>query len=911
MLTQENYPLKEMGVVVLAKVSTVAVPKSSNVYIDSLIFGGIRWDQKSGPISYAFHQGDEGMAPWTSADKAAFKLAFSLFSNVANVSFAEAADPEGANLNLGLIKGSIPGAEQLVAFMVPPGLQLADGPPPGTGLFSIGAHPNWYGQLSQGGYSFATIIHELGHGLGLSHPHDNAGGSSLFPGVDGYDAEGGPLLKPDGTVDFARDTGDDDLNIGLNTMMSYNNIGQSYAPNAAANFGFEGTPMALDIAALQHLYGANMTYRTGNDTYRLPQADKVGTFWSSIWDAGGIDTISNEGSNRAATINLQAAPLTGPKAGGYVSAIKGNAVHGGYTIANRVTIENAIGGKADDKIVGNAAANRIDGGGGADVMIGKEGNDTYLVDNRKDLVGEVNGQGNDTVISTVSYGLLEGSSVETLRLASTTGRAALNLDGNGFANTLIGNAGNNRLDGKGGADTLSGLAGDDRYVVDSAKDRVIEAKGQGNDTVFSTVSYALAKGQEIESLHLAKPDSKAALNLTGNEFDNALVGNAGHNRLDGGTGDDMLSGKGGNDRYYVDSSFDQVFEAKGQGVDTVVSTVTYSLDKGQEVERLELAPSTGATGLNLTGNEFDNTLVGNAGRNILNGGGGADKLYGLKGDDLYLVDNTGDQVFEVQGQGQDGILSTVTYTLAKGQEIEDLVLSSSTGKTSLDLTGNEFANTLIGNEGVNWLDGGAGADVMRANGGDDVYIVDNTKDRVLEDVGRGDDIVKTHVSYTLLAGQEIERLWAAEPEDARNISLTGNEFGQEIYADAGNNRIDGGLGNDHLFGGPGADTYVFSTKLGRDNVDQIYIYGSQDPGDPRDMIELSKLIFSALAPGQLAESAFKAIDHAKVDADDRILYKQATGEVFYDADGSGKAGAQLFAVVENKGELKAGDFLIA
>ncbi len=765
------------------------------------------------------------MAPWTSADKAAFKLAFSLFSNVANVSFAEAADPEGANFNLGLTKGSIPGAEQLVALMIPPGMQLAEGPPPGTGLFSIGAHPNWYGQLSQGGYSFATIIHELGHGLGLSHPHDNAGGSSLFPGVDGYDAEGGPLLQPDGTVDFARDTGDDDLNIGLNTMMSYNNIGQSYAPNAAANFGFEGTPMALDIAALQHLYGANMTYRTGNDTYRLPQADKVGTFWSSIWDAGGIDTISNEGSNQAATINLQAAPLTGPKAGGYVSAIKGNAVHGGYTIANRVTIENAIGGKADDKIIGNAAANRIDGGGGADVMIGKEGNDTYLVDNRKDLVGEVNGQGNDTVISTVSYSLLEGSSVETLRLASTTGRAALNLDGNGFANTLIGNAGNNRLDGKGGADTLRGLAGDDRYIVDNAKDRVIEAKGQGNDTVFSTVSYALAKGQEIESLHLAKPDSKAALNLTGNEF--------------------------------------------------------------------------------------DNTLVGNAGRNILNGSEGADKLYGLQGDDLYLVDNAGDQVFEVKGQGRDGILSTVSYTLAKGQAIEDLVLSSSTGKTSLDLTGNEFANTLIGNEGVNWLDGGAGADVLRGNGGDDLYLVDHAGDRVLEDVGRGDDTIWTHVSYKLLAGQEIEKIWASNSKDAGNINLSGNEFGQEISGNDAVNRIDGGLGKDRLAGGDGADTFVFSTKLGSHNVDHLADFGAKDPDGFRDTIELSKLIFSALAPGRLAESAFKVIDHARVDADDRILYKQATGEVFYDADGSGKAGAQLFAVIDSKVDLKAGDFLIA
>ena len=728
----------------MAKSVIAAVPKTKSVYVNALLWGGNRWDQKTGAVTYAFDtnadQHVDGQTPkvtvqaWQAAEKAAVKLALSLFSNVADIAFS--ASKTAASANLQLSKGVMtdPGTEGALAFMNPPGE-----PYEGTAFFNVKGHANWSGHLGQGGFAFATLIHELGHGVGLAHPHDDGGGSSLFPGVDGYDKDGFPILDEDGELDPQNDTGDSGLNIGLWTMMSYNSVGQDYAPARQANFGIEGTPMALDVAALQHLYGANMRFRTGSDTYALPQADGPGTFWSCLWDAGGIDTISNAGSARAAVIDLRAAPLTGPNAGGYVSAIAGKSVHGGFTIAHGVTIENAIGGKGNDAIIGNDAANRIDGGAGDDRMAGRGGNDIYRVDSRNDVVLEVNGQGTDTVISAVSYALGAGSAVEHLELAPSTGTANLVLIGNAFSNTLRGNAGDNLLDGRDGADTLIGGAGNDSYVADTAADRIFEARGGGIDTVYAAADFTLRSGQEIEVLRSSKEDGTRALTFTGNAFANTLRGNA---------GDDTLDGKAG-----------------------------------------------------------------------------ADTLVGLRGDDHYVVDHAGDRVVERAGEGDDTVATSVSYRLEGGQEIENLVAQGS-GTSKAD------------------------------------------------------------------------------------IALTGNAFGQVVVGNLGANRIDGGLGRDDLSGLAGRDTFVFSTKLGAGNVDTIADFNGFE-----DRIELSKAIFSTLTVGRLSESAFKAIDHAKVDADDRILYKEATGQLFYDADGSGKGAASLFAEIGNHEDLRAivtaGDILVA
>ena len=149
------------------------------------------------------------------------------------------------------------------------------------------------------------------------------------------------------------------------------------------------------------------------------------------------------------------------------------------------------------------------------------------------------------------------TNVETLVLQ---GNADLQGYGNSQANTLFGNTGSNLLDGEGGADTMFGGLGDDIYFVDNAGDLVFENVGEGNDAVFSTVSYTLTAN--VETLVL---QGGSNLSGTGNALANSIFGNSGNNTLDGGAGADMLTGDVGNDTF--------VFHTGQANGDTVVDFV--------------------------------------------------------------------------------------------------------------------------------------------------------------------------------------------------------------------------------------------------------------------------------------------------------------------------------------------------
>ena len=386
--------------------------------------------------------------------------------------------------------------------------------------------------------------------------------------------------------------------------------------------------------------------------------------------------------------------------------------------------------------------------------------------------------------------------------------------------------------------------------------------------------------------------------------DDTLIGGSGDDTLVGGLGDDTLIGGLGDDAFVVEQAGDGVFERTGQGNDRVLSSVSFALAAGQEIETLQLLVSTGRANLDLTGNEFANRLRGNIGDNVLNGGAGADSLFGRSGGDIYLVDDALDRVFEVSGEGVDRVFASTSYTLEAGQEIEALQLLVSTGRANLSLTGNEFAQSMVGNIGANVLNGAGGADVMTGRDGNDTYLVDTLGDRIVEAASEGVDRVFASTSYTLEAGQEIEALQLLVSTGRANLSLTGNEFAQSMVGNIGANVLDGRGGADVLTGRGGADSFVFATALGAGNVDRIADFAAEDT------VQLAQSVFAALAPGQLAESAFKNLDAGGADADDRILYKQSTGELFYDADGSGGGAAVTFAVLDNKAALTAGDVLV-
>src|SRR5262249_580093 len=158
----------------------------------------------------------------------------------------------------------------------------------------------------------------------------------------------------------------------------------------------------------------------------------------------------------------------------------------------------------------------------------------------------------------------------------------------------------------------------------------------------------------------------------------------------------------GDDTYFVDNPNDQVVEFTGGGTDIAESSVSYTLP--DYVEQLVL---TGNADINGTGNQLKNTIIGNDGANLIDGGGGVDPMVGAAGKGTYFVNKKADLVVEDPDGGDDTILSAVSYALSANTET--LVL---TGSKAINGTGNELGNVVIGNDAANALDGSGGADTL-------------------------------------------------------------------------------------------------------------------------------------------------------------------------------------------------------
>ena len=491
---------------------------------------------------------------------------------------------------------------------------------------------------------------------------------------------------------------------------------------------------------LDGAFGADtMTGRNGNDTYFVDNtADKV------FEDNGlGNDTVRANASFTLA-------------AGQSIETLKVN--NGSTTSAFNLT-----GNEFNNAIDGNNGNNILNGGVGVDTLTGFSGNDTYYVDRATDVVHEFADQGTDILRTGVSFTLGDSQSIETLQTLSVSSTTVINLTGNNSNNTIVGNDAANILNGDAGADTMHGNFGDDIFHVDNVNDNVIEIAGRGNDTVRAGVSYTFDAGTSVEILRTTSNGGTAAIKLTGNELANSLVGNNGINTLDGGKGVDTMAGSLGNDTYFVDKAADKIDELANQGTDNVRASVSYVLGAGEFVETLQTLSASSKTVINLTGNAFVNTIIGNDANNVLDGGAGADSMTGNFGNDTFRVDNAADKVDDDAGRGQDTVFASTSYKLQAGAEVEFL-RTAGTPTGAFTLTGNEFANTVVGNDGSNVINGGDGADTLTGDAGKDFFRFDTTldptttnpatntnKDRITDFVASADTIQLDNAIFKALA----------------------------------------------------------------------------------------------------------------------------------------------------------------
>jgi serralysin len=375
-------------------------------------------------------------------------------------------------------------------------------------------------QFDEGLYGLNTLVHETGHSLGLSHP----GGYNFGPGFAvtyGNGAEYAQDARNYTIMSYwnPRDMGSTSTGVPTRDF-----------DWSLMSIAYGSTPMIHDILAAQAMYGADMTTRSGDTVYGFNSTadrdafdfDKTPWPTMTIWDGGGNDTLDASGYNVDQVIDLTPGSLSSIGGITYAEALEKltfeqvniNRAAAGYApvaqsiydanmaafaaqpdyrgrltdnvgIAYGATIENAVGGGGNDQLIGNSVDNILTGnagndmltgndgndtligGTGNDTMIGGTGNDTYHVDVAGDSVVEVQGEGTDTVVSSISYSL--GANVENLTLVgnavSGTGNSLSNvITGNDLSNRLSGGEGADRLAGGNGRDFLTGGQGADTFV---------------------------------------------------------------------------------------------------------------------------------------------------------------------------------------------------------------------------------------------------------------------------------------------------------------------------------------------------------------------------------------------------------------------------------------------------------------